>query len=265
MCTVAIPQGERLEIKEGTHIVFMGNFDFGTNGNCFASGTIDKPILFTYGFNYTGQGWHWIGTYIPGGTFNVMLNSDSLIFDNCIFEKCNQPYFEFMGPFSQVYFEMKNCVLRHMSNGLLIQIGGMPDSSYLSNVKHFVIKNNIFQDVNYTFAGYLMPIISVGFVSQAGWPCNTPSVEIVNNIFYQAISYSYCSSNYNCYYNSQPDSMPAEISTGGNLADALKNATCVFKDPKFVDIANGNYRLAPGSPCIGAGMNGEDMGLEFNQ
>ena len=31
-------------------------------------------------------------------------------------------------------------------------------------------------------------------------------------------------------------------------------------DPLFVDFDNEDYRLAPGSPCIGAGENGEDLG-----
>lgn len=94
MNTVVIPSGERLEIREGTKIVFMGNFDFGTDGNCFAKGTTENPVLFTYEFNYSGQGWHWLGVYQKEYGYTATLNADSLVFDHCIIEFCEQPCFE---------------------------------------------------------------------------------------------------------------------------------------------------------------------------
>jgi len=36
-------------------------------------------------------------------------------------------------------------------------------------------------------------------------------------------------------------------------------------DPKFVDAANGNFRLAPDSPCRGKGLEGRDVGIQWDE
>lgn len=38
----------------------------------------------------------------------------------------------------------------------------------------------------------------------------------------------------------------------------------IVQDPKFVDIANNDYKLKPDSPCIGAGDDGKNMGYWQN-
>ncbi|HOT37854.1 MAG TPA: hypothetical protein PLT86_14425, partial [Candidatus Latescibacteria bacterium] len=40
----------------------------------------------------------------------------------------------------------------------------------------------------------------------------------------------------------------------------VPGGTNIDADPLFVDAANGDYRLQPGSPCIGTGIAGSDMG-----
>jgi len=50
------------------------------------------------------------------------------------------------------------------------------------------------------------------------------------------------SASHNCYHN-----------LGVNSGNAPDSAGAVFADPQFVDSANGDYRLRPTSPCIGAG------------
>jgi len=234
----------------------MGNYDFGTDGNCFARGSVDNPVLFTYGFKYAGQGWNFLGIYMEG-EFNKILNFDSLIFNNCIFEYCKQPYFEVQRPLSQFYFEMENCVFRHMPNVIRIQCISSTDQSTLDVGKRIIVKNCVFHDIQSadTLSGieFVSPVVYVHDFG-APWPCNAPSVQIINNIFYrERWGGIECSFAYNCYDSTYIDTL------------FMDDSTCVFGDPKFVDITNGNYRLQPSSPCIGAGINGEDMGIVFEK
>lgn len=253
MRSIAIPQGERLEIREGTRIIFMGDYDFGTNGNCFAKGTVDNPVLFTYGFNYTGQGWRWLGEYmgqLPEGNVIVDLKADSLVFDHCIFEYCSQPYFKFGKRLAQLYFEMKDCVLRHSLYGIQLQFS---DASSPDTATRIVMEHNILPG----------PAITIQFDGNSDFhflPCNHQAARIIDNIFYTVkggpLWIPACFIYYNCYAGVDTTSMSIDDST---------RTTCVFGDPKFIDMNNGDYRLAPGSPCIGAGTDGKDIGLQFKK
>lgn len=54
---------------------------------------------------------------------------------------------------------------------------------------------------------------------------------------------------HNCIYN--------------NVSGPYNNAsseTDIFEDPMFVDARNGDFHLQPGSPCIGAGTDGQSIG-----
>lgn len=69
------------------------------------------------------------------------------------------------------------------------------------------------------------------------------SSTLKNNILYGAgnsetLNFTPTTASNNCYYNTG-------ISSG--------NGGTVFADPQFVDAANGDLRLRPSSPCIGAG------------
>lgn len=258
MNNVLISPGERLEIREGTHIVFMGNYDFTTNGNCIAKGTIDNPIIFTYGFNYTGQGWHWIGS------FN-MASTDSLVFNYCVFEHGFSIVHSTNDVIAQSYFEMKNCIMQHMIYGVMLWAEST-DSSQSEANNQIVIEHSIFNDIGYSHS-YWIPLPTI-FISgndtsmYAFWQCNHPAPKIKNNIFYniQWASSSnpeipdVCFFSDNCYYGI----------TGQTIdPDDPVRKTGIFSDPKFVDVNNKDYHLAPDSPCRSAGTDGKDMGLEF--
>ena len=255
MCDVVIPQGERLEIKEGAHIVLMGNYNFGTDGNCIARGTIDNPVVFTYGLNYAGNGWNWFGTYTVDG-YNIGINPDSLVFNNCIFEYCKQPCFEIKSlPLPPFYFEMKNCIFRHLQDGIRIVFGHT--GSLINNVgERIIITNCIFHDVQTThlLSGIevVHPLIDVQN-SIGPWNCKQNTfLKVTNNIFFQ----ERWSADFNCYF-------PYNCYDTTYFTPA--DPTCVFTDPQFVNIKNGDYHLMSNSPCRGTGLHGEDMGLKFEK
>ena len=54
---------------------------------------------------------------------------------------------------------------------------------------------------------------------------------------------------YNCFYGGTNDSLP--------LATSKTN---ISKDPTFVDEGEGDFHLADGSPCLGAGKDGSNIG-----
>jgi hypothetical protein len=264
VCSVNIPKGEKLEIKEGTHIVFMGNYIFSINGNCFAKGTVDKPILFTSGFKNSGDEWNCIGGHSGDDTNKP----DSLVFNNCIFEYCFRPAFAYNSPLSELYFEMKNCIFRHIQDGLSIEIPTF-NLDTLNIGKRVIVRNCIFHDIGAidsvfdTLAyqkyvdqmlEYYNQVAPPVYVHEynSSLPCETPSVQITNNIFYKEEwgGTIHCYYPYNCYTST--------------FLGKPGDSTNIFGDPMFVDIKNGDYHLKPGSSCIGAGTGGEDMGIDFS-
>lgn len=250
MCNVEIPQSQRLEIKEGTHIVFMGNYNFVTNGNCIVHGTVDNPVIFTYGFNYAGVGWKLGNSSVNDGYgYNdPYLKPDSLVFENCIIENCEQPYFELNAYKAEFYFEMRNCILRYLKDG--IQVSFVGDDGVINTFgKRIVIRNCVFHDMQLENIQCGIDFLHKGSIS-----CKHDTiVQVTNNIFFheQWNAAFKCYFPHNCY-----DSTPF-------TSDA--DPTCVFADPQFVNFQKGDYHLIPASPCRGAGLNGEDMGLKFDK
>jgi hypothetical protein len=83
-----------------------------------------------------------------------------------------------------------------------------------------------------------------------------PRTRFTNNIVYEngrSIVTDYDSSNmtikWNCFYGQSNDSVAAASSK-----------TNILKDPVFVDGVLGDFHLKDGSPCLGAGQNGTDIG-----
>lgn len=103
---------------------------------------------------------------------------------------------------------------------------------------------NVFDLQNNTF------IITVGtspYLIDNNVGASLSSFTFKNNIFVglsgsETIGIAPTTASHNCYHN-----------VGVNSGNAPDSAGAVFADPQFVDSANGDYRLRPASPCIGAG------------
>lgn len=86
-------------------------------------------------------------------------------------------------------------------------------------------------------------------VSSGGITCGQPSPDVKNTIYYSDNSTAIAdgaadaaNSTNSCFFNMHTNDM-----SGGT--------NNIFQDPQFVDLANGDLRLRPSSPCINAGTS----------
>ena len=249
MNEIRIQAGRRLEIREGTRIVFMGQYDFRIEGNCIARGTVNKPVIFTYGLDFTGRGWNYLNCTGPTTESDLQPLIDTVLFDNCILEKFHWLLAQADNP--DFYFSMTNCIVRN-TGGLEFITSGMSFNSG----KGFYIRNNVFHTLGPVNSHPETANCSRPLWVQDGnsetWQCNDPHVQVINNIFYDVC---WNNTSYHCYfpYCCYP-ALEMEIP---------EDPTCVYDDPLFEDIDSGNYRLQPDSPCNGTGGDGVNMGLIF--
>lgn len=115
-------------------------------------------------------------------------------------------------------------------------------------------------------------ISNYGFCLINGFQITNATINAINNIFinnqngaYKAIELSntnsYFANNIICPQQSGILSSYNNIITDGSLPPTNSNQLNVDLNTVFVDYANGNYHLKPGSPAIGAGLNGVDIGI----
>lgn len=181
---------------------------------------------------------------------------------------------------SNITFEGNRCILPYFIGATT----GNTNGWMLRNVSNLTIKNNII----YTYGGintgggdnHDLNIVNntwVGLTDQSQlkncgvgttcWPSgiglqNTPNVIIKNNIFYDhlyaPVTVDSASNvtlvhDHNLMYKSDGQNW-----TAGNL---ISSAGELWKvDPKLVNPSGGDYHLQAGSPAIGAGLGGVDIG-----
>jgi hypothetical protein len=151
---------------------------------------------------------------------------------------------------SQYY---QNCVFKCNQGNI---IGGLGHGKKISN--SLFIENTTSQGVIYmgtnwsgtntvdhcTFYNNNCGYFNAGWIDHTG--------QVVSSIFYPGEARSHVSG----YQASIPfsNSLGNNISGNGNIQG----------NPLFVDPSNYNFNLAPGSPCIGSGASGSNMGLDMN-
>jgi hypothetical protein len=79
--------------------------------------------------------------------------------------------------------------------------------------------------------------------------CSSSDITIVNNI----ISSNHIGIDCNAGADPRIDYNNVWNNSGGDYIDCIAGIHDISDDPSFVDIANGNFHLANGSPCIDAG------------
>jgi len=103
---------------------------------------------------------------------------------------------------------------------------------HFASTNAWLVLNNTVYNCGTGLYGTTMSGVSIlnniisGCTTAANWTTETPE-----NLW-----------DYNCYYNS---STTTRITKGANDISAV--------DPLFVDAANGDFRLRPGSPCLNTG------------
>jgi hypothetical protein len=262
MSTVNVPPGKRLVIREGTHIVFMGEFGFNVDGSCFAQGTVTNRIVFTHYFARTSN------VVCNGGMgttdFSQVHSADSVVFRHCTFDA--SPINFHLRPLpSRMYIEFKNCIFQHTPNDISISSDISPTDSVSPGLRA-VMEHNVFYDIA-NFAAANNP--GTGYAAIAIYKYLSTDLDysnqlcrVANNIFYniQCGEYKIGDSlhlySQNCYFDLHPNTLPV---------DNASRMNSIMGNPKFIDINNSDFRLAPDSPCRGAGSDGKDMGIEFNQ
>ena len=190
---------------------------------------------------------------------------------------------------------IQNTIIRHMKrSGVYITSGGEPD--FINCVFHDINSAGVFahgaRTVDLKFCAIYD--VSVGIICAGEqWWSRPPKVIGMNCVIYKVDSLKtdtpkwwtgfgiYCSNavgtvywyngiihtstkegvalntwyfnkRNNCYYRTGP----CPIEGGGDL-----HSKSIEADPLFVNPDSGDFSLQPGSPCIGAGYDGSNMGL----
>ncbi|MBN1577041.1 MAG: hypothetical protein JW913_10840 [Chitinispirillaceae bacterium] len=254
MNDVKVRAGTRLEIREGTQVVFLGRM-FSIDGNCIARGTVENPVVITGGVTSTGEGNGQIYAGRPALMLEEVPPTDTVLFDNCILQQFSTIGANAGHP--DFYFAITNSIIRHIRSRMMFYI--KPGMEFNAGKGIYII-NNVFHDCQFVntvspdTVYYELPLLVASDDYQL-WGCEDPSVQLNNNIFYQLWWNSIGAEECFCYF---PHNSYTAIER-----DCPTDPTCIYGDPLFIDIENGDYRLQPNSPCIGAGKDGVDMGIIF--
>jgi len=251
---LSIPSDETLTIPAGAEIDFAEGFKFIIQGYFEAIGTTSEPIIFNA-----------IDTTKPWDGFLLDLynsNTQSKIqLTHCTFKNTKNVICIHHDPYNikSSIIEMVNCVVTDLqctsdlidlndivdysNNGFIIWSSEQCFYSYRDNV-HITIDKCTFNNGKYLLYGTSES--STDYINVSNTIFNNCPIYIYdsyilhyyNNDFYDCTFYEEDVADMNLYQGTDEDNIEA--------------------DPKFVDVANGDFYLQSTSPCIDAG----DPGLE---
>jgi hypothetical protein len=239
------PNGENSTINAGGNIEFRRlNGFIGASGSSLIGFDIDGGVKVSFYSNFSG------GTSANQILDNLLIERNRIVNGGVLI---NDPY----GHYSNLTFR-NNLFIGVISTGQEVTIDNM------------VFENNYFEHI------ISMPTT------------HTTNTSFVNNVFYNATGvelFSFCDSLHfanNIFWDSEPqgcedcifDNNISYFNTNDNLIDpgnpgASGGGNLIGQDPMFVTFplsgstfsyAN-NYHLQSGSPAIGSGFSGTDMGI----
>ena len=148
------------------------------------------------------------------------------------------------------------------SNGVATDFGSeivIARNLFIGGDHHVLLKNDVsITAQNNTFVGATMASINFGEPARGVGPGDGAYLE--NSIFWNNAKVFFNIFDNPAYPGYGPDPMPTIFNTIIPSVWHSLGADNIDADPLFVDPAGGDFKLQPGSPAIGAGTNGLDMG-----
>jgi hypothetical protein len=189
-------------------------------------------------------------------SYCISSSKKSFYVESCVFENNIYPTGELCGnghnaPPAQQY---NNCLFKCNVAQILVTLGhtkSMNNSLFINNTTSLgcIYMGTTWSGPNMvnhcTFYNNSSVYFTTGTFDHIG--------NVSNSIFYPGDARTYVSGNQNSinFYNS----LGGNITGNGNIAG----------NPLFVDAFNNNFNLQIGSPCIGSGQNGSNMGIDMSQ
>ena len=193
---------------------------------------------------------------------------EDFIFERCLFASNNSRIdLQIRNGLSNV--TIRNCAFYGSNSYDGVRIGG----GLGTNLSNIVVTNCIFSNTgalrgisSFTNAEGNLVVRNSLFLSSGTGCFALSEVVVENSIFYNRppTGCSVCTFNNNFTYLTETNDLPYGDNLGSGNIESDDPFLQIFTDyPQFGEdwSANHDYSLAPGSPCIGAGTNGSDIGL----
>ena len=241
---LTVQNGVTLTVEPGTVVKFNSGVSLTVNSGATlnAIGTRAQPIVFTsikddeYGGDTNGDGEK---TYPYAGDWARIYAGGTLNMNYCRIRYCNN--------------NSDQGAIQGSGGTVLFDNGIIEASTYecvRMNSGKFTAHNSVFRDASMGFGYYGGSGVYVYncVVADCTIACRASNKHFYNTVFYNCYTFleSTSSSCDHCVFYNEPG-------LGAQSATQVGSNGNIWGDPKFVDAANGDFRIQKGSPCINAG------------